>query len=115
MLGVLAVAFAVVAVVDARAGVPDRRRGSRWGTGRSRRMSGHRLLGCLQVQRSAAAAKLSADRPDPAPRRTALIGVGLWQMFMGNGATGVRLMRIAVGDLLLVGAVARRDSDQASG
>jgi hypothetical protein len=36
-------------------------------------------------------------------------------MFMGNGATGVRLMRIAVGDLLLVGAVARRDSDQASG
>ena len=115
MLAVLGVAFAVVAVVYAQADVADADEAVAAGIAGAVACPAIAVWGVHRF--SGASPRQSFRQTSPLLLLAALllIGLGLWQMAVGNGAAGVRLVLLAVVDVVVVVAITRGGSNRAAG
>ena len=114
-LGVLAVSFAVVAVVYARADVPDADEAVAAGLVGAVACPAVAVWGVHRFSGVSARESLRKTSPLLVLAALLLVGLGLWQMAKGNGAIGVRLMLLAVADVGLVVAFTYRGSNRSAG
>ena len=106
-IAVVSVAFAVVAVVYARADAPDADQAVAAGLVGAVTTP---AVGVWGVYRFSGASRHESFRkiaPLLVLAALLVVGLGLWQMAVGNVARGLWLLLLAVGDVVVVAAVTR--------